>query len=140
MIRLLIADDHAIVRNGLKQLVVLTPDIEVTAEASDGLEVLHLLENGTFDLVLLDINMPKISGIELISQIKAYYPDLAMLIYTMHGEAQVAISALKAGAAGYFTKNSDPKLLMDAIRRVSVGGQYIDPVIAEQMAFDSAFR
>lgn len=139
MIRLLIADDHSIVREGLKQLIALTPDIEVVAEASCGLEVLQRLIGGTFDLLLLDINMPEPSGIELITQIKASYPDLPVLIYTMHCEMQIAIRALKAGASGYFTKNSDPKLLTDAIRNVSCGKQYIDPVIAEQMAFNSAF-
>jgi DNA-binding NarL/FixJ family response regulator len=139
MIRLLIADDHAIVREGLKQLVSLTPDIEVAGEAASSSEVMQQVCDGNFDLLLLDMNMPDIGGIELITRVKTYRPSLPILVYTMHNEAHVATSVFKAGASGYFRKNSDPKLLMEAIRRVSGGGQYIDPVIAEQMAFDSAF-
>lgn len=139
MIRLLIADDHAIVREGLKQLIDLTQDIEVAGEAATGAEVLQLVGTGIFDLLLLDMNMPGTSGIELVGRVRESRPALPILVYSMHNEAHVAISAFKAGASGYFTKNSDPKTLMAAIRKVSGGGQYIDPVIAEQMAFDSAF-
>jgi len=139
MIRLLIADDHAIVREGLKQLASLTPDIEVAGEAANSSEVMQQVCDENFDLLLLDMNMPDIGGIELITRVKTYRPSLPILVYTMHNEAHVATSVFKAGASGYFRKNSDPKLLMEAIRRVSGGGQYIDPVIAEQMAFDSAF-
>lgn len=139
MIRLLIADDHAIVREGLKQLIALTPDIEVAGEAASGPEVLEQVRGNIFDLLLLDMNMPESGDIELIGWVKACRPALPILVYTMHNETHVAIGAFKAGASGYFRKNSDPKLLMEAIRRVSGGGQYIDPVIAEQMAFDSAF-
>jgi DNA-binding NarL/FixJ family response regulator len=139
MIRMLIADDHAIVREGLKQLIALTPDIEVAGEAADSSEVMRQVLNSIFDLLLIDLNMPEIGGIELIARVKACRPDLPIIVYSMHNEAHVASSAFKAGASGYFRKNSDPKLLMEAIRRVSGGGQYIDPVIAEQMAFDIAF-
>jgi DNA-binding NarL/FixJ family response regulator len=139
MIRLLIADDHAIVREGLKQLVALTMDIEVTGEAADGLDVLQQISDGVFDVLLLDIDMPKLSGVELITQVKSLRPTLPIIIYSMHNDVHVASSAFKAGASGYFRKNSDPQMLMDAIRKVAASGQYIDPVIAEQMAFDSAF-
>jgi DNA-binding NarL/FixJ family response regulator len=138
MIRLLIADDHAIVREGLKQLIALSLDIKVAGEATNDSEVLQQVRSGTFDLLLLDMNMPGASGIELIGLVKACRPALPIFIYTMHSEAHVAISAFKAGASGYFTKNSDPKMLMAAIRKVSGGGQFIDPAIAEQVAFDSA--
>lgn len=139
MIRLLIADDHAIVREGLKQLVSLTPDIEIAGEAASSSEVMQQVCDENFDLLLIDLNMPDIGGIELIARVKTCRPALPILVYSMHNEAHVATSTFKAGASGYFRKNSDPKLLMEAIRRVSGGGQYIDPVIAEQMAFDSAF-
>jgi DNA-binding NarL/FixJ family response regulator len=139
MIRLLIADDHAIVREGLKQLIALTQDMIVAAEASNSSEVLHLVRGGSFELLLLDMNMPSIASTELIGLIKTSQPALPILVYSMHNEVHVVTSALKAGASGYFSKNSDPKILMDAIRKVSSGGQYIDPVIAELMAFDSAF-
>ena len=139
MIRLLIADDHAIVREGLKQLIALTLDIEIAGEATNGSEVLQQVRGGIFDLLLLDMNMPGVSASELIGLVKACRPALPILVYSMHNEAHVASSTFKAGASGYFTKNSDPKMLMEAIRKVSGGGQYIDPAIAEQMAFDSAF-
>jgi len=139
MIRLLIADDHAIVREGLKQLIALTRDIEVAGEATNSSEVLQQVRSGIFDLLLLDINMPAISGSELIRRVTECRPDLPILVYSMHNEAHVATSVFKAGASGYFTKSSDPKMLAAAIRKVSGGGQYIDPAIAEQMAFDSAF-
>ncbi|OGT11781.1 MAG: DNA-binding response regulator [Gallionellales bacterium RIFCSPLOWO2_12_FULL_59_22] len=139
MIRLLIADDHAIVREGLKQLVALTQDIEVAGEAGNGSEVLQQVRNGIFDLLLLDMNMPETGGIELIGLVKACQPALPILIYSMYNEAHMATSAFKAGASGYFSKSSDPAMLVAAIRKVSGGGQYIDPMIAEQMAFDSAF-
>ena len=137
MIRLLIADDHAIVRDGLKQLIALSMDIEAAGEAANGSEVLQQVRSGNFDLLLLDMNMSGASGIELIGLVKACRPALPIFIYTMHSETHVASSALKAGASGYFTKNSDPKMLLAAIRKVSGGGKYIDPAIAEQLAFDS---
>jgi len=139
MIRLLIADDHEIVREGLKQLIALTLDIKMAGEATNGSEVLQQVRDGIFDLLLLDMNMPGVNGSELIGLVKACRPALPILVYSMHNEAHVACSTFKAGASGYFTKNSDPKMLMEAIRKVSGGGQYIDPAIAEQMAFDSAF-
>lgn len=139
MIRLLIADDHAIVREGLKQLIALTIDIEIAGEATNGEEVLQQVRGSIFDLLLLDMNMPGVSGCELIGLVKACRPALPILVYSMHNETHVASGTFKAGASGYFTKNSNPKMLMEAIRRVSGGGQYIDPAIAEQMAFDSAF-
>ena len=139
MIRLLIADDHAIVREGIKQLVALAFDIEVAGEAGDGLEMLQRLRGNPFDLLLLDMNMPGISGIELVSQVKAHWPALPILVYSMNNDSHFATAAFKAGISGYFSKSSDPKLLMAAIRKVSGGDQYIDPAIAEQMAFDTAF-
>jgi len=136
MIRLLIADDHAIVRGGLKQIFALAPDLELAGEAVNGAEVLQKLHQGVFDLLLLDLNMPGVSGVDLISRIKLSQADLPILVFTMHNETQVATRALKAGAAGYITKDSDPERLLAAIRKVSAGGKYIDPVLAEQMAFE----
>lgn len=138
MIRLLIADDHAIVRAGINQLVALTNKIKVIAEASTGGEVLNFLNEGDVDLILLDLNMPS-GGIELIRQIKSAFPKLPILIYSMHDDAHIAIEAFKAGVSGYFTKNSDPTQLMSAIFKVFNGERYIDQVIAEKMAFESAF-
>lgn len=138
MIRLLIADDHAIVRGGLKQIIALAPDIVLAGEAANGAEVMQQVSGGEFDLLLLDMNMPGVSGVSLIEHIKLCQAALPILIFTMHNEPQVATRALRAGASGYITKDSDPERLLAAIRKVSAGGKYIEPALAEQMAFDSA--
>lgn len=138
MINLLIADDHAIVREGIKKTLALYPDIKVVAEAVDGADVMQqLTERADFDLLLLDLTMPGVTGMSLIDQIKADYPGLPMLVFSMHNDAQVASRAIKAGASGFIAKDSDPEILLDAIRRVGGGGKYIDPVLAEQLAFDA---
>lgn len=139
MIRLLIADDHAIVREGLKKILALNPDIDVAAEAIDGASVLQRLRSAAdIDLLLLDMTMPGIDGISLIGHIKACHADLPILVFSMHNEPQIALRAIKAGAAGYIVKDSDPETLLEAIRRVVGGGKYIDPVLAERLAFDAA--
>jgi len=137
MIRLVIADDHAIVRGGLKQMFALSGDLQVVGEATNGPEVLACLRGEPFDLLLLDINMPGISGVELIARVRAHRPDLPILVLTMHNEAQVAARALKAGANGYVTKDSEPDILLAAIRKVSAHGKYITPDMAEKMVFDA---
>ena len=136
MIRLWIADDHAIVRCGLKQIFALMPDFEVVAEATNGSEVLACLRQACFDLLLLDMNMAGISGSDLIARVKAHQPDLPILVLSMHNEPQVAARALKAGASGYITKDCEPEILMAAIRKVAARGKYIDPDLAEKMVFD----
>lgn len=136
MIRLVITEDHAIVRSGLKQLFALQPDIRVVGEAANGDELLALARNIEMDLVLLDMNMPGISGTNLISRVKALNKNLPILVLSMHNELQMAMRALKAGANGYITKGSEPEMLMTAIRKVAAGGRYIEPGLAEQMVFD----
>lgn len=139
MIRLLIADDHAIVREGLKNVFALVNDIKVTAVAVNGDEVIRRLQ-GTehFDLLLLDLNMPGISGADLIAHVRVCCPNLPILIFSMHNEPQVAFRMIKAGAAGYLTKDNDPETLLNAIRKVAAGGKYIDLLLAEQLAFEVA--
>ena len=136
MIRLLIADDHAIVRGGLKQIFVLVPDFHVVGEAVNGSEVLERLRHDPFDLLLLDLNMPGISGADLITRIKAHRADLPILVLSMHNEPQVAARMLKAGASGYITKDCEPDILLAAIRKVAANGKYIAPDLAERMVFD----
>jgi len=138
MIRVMITDDHAIMRKGLKQLFALVGDIEVVAEATDGAAALERLRQGGIDLLLLDMTMPGISGEDLVSRIRAHYPTLPILILSMHKEAQIAQRALKAGANGYLTKDRDPEDLLEAIRKVATGGRFLDPQIAEQMAFNAS--
>ncbi|WP_354683877.1 response regulator transcription factor [Cupriavidus necator] len=135
MIRVLIADDHAIVRSGLKQIIATTTDVVVAAEAADGGAVLEQLRAAEIDLLLLDMTMPGVSGIDLIRRVRAEWPDLAILILSMHNEAQVASRALRAGAWGYVTKDSDPEVLIGAIRKLAAGGKFIDPSLVDAMVF-----
>ncbi|WP_459867534.1 response regulator [Endothiovibrio diazotrophicus] len=137
MIRLLIADDHAIVREGLKQLFALTSDITVVAEAMNGGEVLERLRGGGIDVILLDMAMPGISGIDLIRRIHNHDGAPPILVLTMHNEPQIARRAIKSGVVGYVTKDSEPEVLLAAIRRVAAGGRSIDPALAEAMLFES---
>jgi DNA-binding NarL/FixJ family response regulator len=136
MIRVLIADDHAIMRKGIKQLLDLTDDIQVVAEAASGQQVMEQLEQGRFDILLLDLNMPDTKGVELIEKIHFLNSGLPILVLSMHEEAQIAIMALKAGASGYLTKDSDPTQLPTSIRKVAGGGRCIDAKLAQKVTFD----
>lgn len=137
MTDILLAEDHAIVREGMKHLFAMTNDIAIAAEAADGAEVLAHLRQRKFDMILLDMSMPGISGVNLITRIKANTPELPILILSMHNEPQIARRALSSGASGYMTKDSEPEILLAAIRKVASGGQFIDPVLAQQMVFES---
>jgi DNA-binding NarL/FixJ family response regulator len=135
MIRMMIADDHAIMREGLKQLFALASDLQVIAEAENGAMLLERLRQGGIDFLLLDMSMPGISGEDLVARIRTHYPQLPILVLSMHNEVQIAQRALKSGASGYLTKDRDPETLLAAIRRVAAGGRYIDAGLAEQIAF-----
>jgi DNA-binding NarL/FixJ family response regulator len=136
MIRILIADDHAIVRGGLRQIVATTSDIVVAAEAAQGAEVIDRLRSCAVDLLLLDMTMPGISGVALIRRVRAEHPSLPVLVLSIHDEAQVASRALRAGATGYLTKDSDPEVLLAAIRKLADGGRFIDPKLVDAMVFE----
>jgi len=140
MIRIVIADDHAMVRGGLKQIVATAADIEVVGEATQGREVLALLRQIPFDLLLLDMTMPGLSSIELIRRLHEEAPALAILILSMHNEVQFVARALKAGASGYVTKDSEPEILLLAIRKVADGGKYIDPTLVDALVFNPRDR
>jgi two-component system invasion response regulator UvrY len=135
MIKTVIADDHPIVRAGLKQILADASDIEVAAEAGDGHELLKLIRKETVDVVLLDITMPGFMGIDALKQIKAEMPDLPILVLSMHPEDQYGIRVLKAGASGYLMKSAAPDQLIGAIRKVSRGGRYVSSALAEKLAF-----
>jgi DNA-binding NarL/FixJ family response regulator len=137
MIRILIADDHAIVRGGLKQIVATTADIVVAGEAADGAAVIDALRAGDFDLLLLDMTMPGVSGIDLIRRLHAERPSLPVLVLSMHNEGQVVSRALRAGASGYVTKDADPEILLAAVRKVAAGGRFIDPKLVDAMVFST---
>ena len=137
MIRMLIADDHTIMREGLKQLFMLVADVQVVAEAESGTQVIELLRQVEIDLLLLDMNMPGISGEILIARLHTQYPELPILVLSMHNEIHIAQRALRAGALGYLTKDRDPETLLIAMRRVASGQRYLDPALAEQIALQS---
>lgn len=132
-IHVLIADDHAIVRQGLKQILSETDDLLVTGEADDGAEALQLARQQPWDVFLLDVSMPNRNGIDTLKQLKKEFPRLPVLILSMHPEKQYAMRALKAGAAGYLTKQSAPEQLITAIRQVAGGRKYVSPAVAQQL-------
>lgn len=134
MIRIVLADDHAIVREGLKRIVSDAREFEVAGEAADGNEVLHLVRERDFDVLVLDLSMPGRSGMELIRMVKAEKPRLRILVLSMHQESQYAVRAIKSGASGYLTKESAPAQLEQAIRKIAAGGAYITAEVAEQLA------
>lgn len=133
MIRVLIADDHAIIRDGLKQIISFVSNMEVAGEAADGEEVLQKVRTLPFDVLVLDMSMPGKSGIALIQQIKAIKPELPILILSMHQESQYAVQAMRAGAAGYITKNTASSQLIEGIRKVADGGTFVSPGISEKL-------
>jgi DNA-binding NarL/FixJ family response regulator len=136
MIKILVVDDHAVVREGIKQILAGQADMVVEDEAGSGTQTLSKVMKQNFDLLLLDISMPGRNGIEVLEEIKSLRPKLPVLILSMHPEEQYAVRMLRAGAAGYLTKASAPQELISAIRKVSRGGKYITISLAEKLAFD----
>lgn len=136
MIKILIADDHALVREGVKQIAALAEDIVVASEAVNGWDALEKLQKIPCHVLLLDISMPGINGIELIKRVREIRPLLPILILSMYSEGHLAARALKAGASGYVTKDSEPETLIGAIHKVASGGRYVEPRLAEQMALE----
>ncbi len=134
MIKVLIADDHAIVREGLKQILADTRDIVVAGQSENGVDTINLARKGHCDVLLLDISMPDRSGIEVLKQLKKEFPKLAVLMLSMHREDQYAIRSLKAGASGYLNKQSAPAELVNAIRQVASGKKYISLALAQELA------
>jgi two-component system invasion response regulator UvrY len=136
MIGILIVDDHAIVRQGLKQIVEASGEMRVVAEADSGGSALRKIREVECDVVLLDISMPDMSGMEVLKQIHVEYPQLPVLILSIYSEDQYAMRLIKAGAAGYMTKESAPAEVVKALLRVAGGKKYISPEVAEILAND----
>lgn len=134
-IRILVADDHAVVRRGLSHIFAMSPDIVIAAEAANGSEVMEKLRSTPVDVLLTDISMPDTDAVELVKRVKAEHPGVAVLVHSMHAETPIASRMLKAGAAGYITKDSEPDQLIGALRRVAGGGRYIVAELAERLAF-----
>jgi len=134
VIKILIADDHTVVREGLKQILAETDDLVVAGEAGRGHEVLEHIGREDWDMVLLDLAMPGKDGLETLKEIKREKPKLPVLVLSIYPEEQYAVRALKAGASGYLTKESAPEELIAAIRKVSKSGKYISSSLAEKLA------
>jgi two-component system, NarL family, invasion response regulator UvrY len=136
MIRIMIADDHAVMRLGTKMVLNEEVDFTVVAEAGDAVEVKQRLRTVPCDVLLLDLNMPKGNGVDLLKDIRSEFPDLAVLILSMHPEEQFGIRTLRAGASGYLSKDGEPELIPRAIRIAAAGRKYVSPVLAQMLADD----
>ena len=136
MKKILIADDHAVVREGLKQIIAKASDMTVVGEAANGQEAIRKVAAQEFDVVVLDISMPDMSGLEVLKHIKSENPKLPVLVLSVYSEEAYAVRTLRAGASGYLTKESSPDQLLEAIRKVSLGGKYVSPSLAERLACD----
>lgn len=134
-VKVLIADDHAVVRRGLREILSATTDIIVKDEAANGADAINMICKNTYDLVLLDISMPGRNGLDILKQIRIHDPKLPVLILSMHSENEYAVRCLKAGAAGYLTKESPPEEVIAAIRKVASGGRYISLALVEKLPF-----
>lgn len=132
--RILIVDDHAIVREGLKQILAEVSDIEVAGEADTSSRALQLARQQAWDLVLMDISMPDRSGLETLELLKKEHPGIKVLMLSMYRETQYAVRALKTGAMGYLNKQSAPDQLVNAIRLVASGKKYISAEVAQELA------
>ena len=134
MIKVLLADDHSIVRAGLCRIVEESGDMEVIAEAADGREAIRLVRETSPDVAVIDISMPGLDGLEVVSRLHGLRPDLPILILTMHEEGQYVVRAIQAGAMGYMTKQSAPEQLLKAIRKIHAGSRYLTDDAAETLA------
>ena len=136
----LVADDHAIIRDGLKKILADTDDLIVAGEAGNGNAALEKVRERDWSLVVLDLSMPGQNGLELIKLIKSERPKLPILIFSMHHEEQYAVRAIRAGASGYLSKDGDSELLLPAMRKVAAGGMFVSPQLAELLASDGSSK
>jgi DNA-binding NarL/FixJ family response regulator len=138
LIKVLLADDHEIVRAGLRRIVEASGDIQVVAEAADGWEAMQQVHQNLPDVAVIDISMPGVDGLEVVNQLRQHYPKMPILILTMHEEEQYVVRAIAAGAKGYLTKRSAPEQLVKAIHKVHAGGSYLSDSAAESLALSVA--
>lgn len=140
--RILLADDHALIRHGIRNLISNNPALEVIGEVGDGEELLEFLKTNVPDLLILDISMPKLTGIEAVSRVKKLYPAIKILMLTMHKNKQYFYHAMSAGADGYLMKEDSDEELLLAIKRIQGGKSYLSPFLSQDFADDviSAYR
>lgn len=136
MIKVLIADDHALFRDGLKRIFNETEDIDVVAEAVDGKDILKKIREYEWDIILLDINLPDINGLDILKRILLASAPACILVLSMYPEEEYAIRAIRSGASGYLTKDSPTDQLINVIRRLAKGGKYVNPELAEKLLFN----
>jgi two-component system, NarL family, invasion response regulator UvrY len=134
MIKVLIADDHPVVRRGLRQILEESADILVGGEVGNAPDVITAVRGERWNVVVLDISLPGGNGIDLIRDIKKERPEARVLILTAHSEEQYAVRAIKAGAAGFLTKENAPEKLLEATRKIAQGGRYVSAALAETLA------
>jgi DNA-binding NarL/FixJ family response regulator len=138
--KIVVVDDHAIVREGLKTILAKAPDLEVVGEAGNAPDALVLLRKTPVQLLLLDIGLPGKTGVDLLKSVKVELPKLPVLVLSNYPEDQYALRVLKQGAAGYLTKESAPELLITAVRKVAAGGKYVSPGVAERLIEDMGVK
>lgn len=138
MLKILIADDHAVVRGGLRQFLANATDCRLAGEASSGYEALALVDAEDWDLLLLDIGLPDVNGLEVLRRVKRRKPDLPVLIFSMLAEDEYAMPALEGGATGYLPKDSGPEEILEAIRRAGRGERYLSPQLVEKLLAGTA--
>lgn len=136
MIEVLVVDDHAVVRRGLAQILAEERDMGVCGEAQNAREALELVRGEHWDVVVLDLSLPDRSGLDVLKEVQQARPKLPILVLSIHPEDQFAVRVLKAGAAGYLTKEAAPEELARAIRKVAGGGKYVSASLAERLALD----
>jgi DNA-binding NarL/FixJ family response regulator len=136
MLRILLCDDHPILREGLKKILLQQPDIKVVEEAGSGAEMLEKSAASRFDVIILDITLPDMNGLDVLKTFQAQGSQAGVLVLSMHPEEQYATRALKAGAAGYLQKESAPAELVTAVRKIARGGKYVTASLAEKLAFE----
>jgi DNA-binding NarL/FixJ family response regulator len=136
--RILIADDHPVVRQGLRQMLAAEADLNVVGEAKNGNEMIDLAKRLEWDVAVLDYNMPGKAGLELVKDLRQRFPGRPVLVLSMYPEDRYAMRVLKAGAAGYLTKESAPEELVNALRKVARGGRYVSPALGERLASELA--
>jgi len=137
MIRIVVVDDHAVVREGIRQIMAKTPDIKVTGEATNGSELRLILRKSSFDVILLDLNLPGSIDHELIASLAKEHASTPIVVLSFHDEGTVVARAMKAGATGYVTKGSPLEVLMEAIRNAAAGKKHVDPAVVNGLIFDN---